>query len=57
LGAIRPGQKSLHDHISTEKKLGVVVHACHSSDVRKSKLEKSLHSRLAWAKRETLSPK
>jgi hypothetical protein len=48
--------KDLQDPISTEKKLGVVVCACHPSDSEKNKIGR-LWSRSAWGKSETLSPK
>jgi hypothetical protein len=41
---------------SQEKNLGSITHTCHLTNSRKHKLEGSW-SRLAWAKRETLSPK
>jgi hypothetical protein len=53
-----PGQhgvKSLQDPISTEKKLGVVAHACHPSNSKEGKIESQ--ARPVWAKSETLSPK
>jgi hypothetical protein len=53
-GQIR--QESFQDSISMEKKLGVVVPACHPSDGGSLKMV-GLRSRLAWAKSEALIPK
>jgi hypothetical protein len=50
-----PSQKSLQNSLSTEKKMVMLVHACHPSDSRKLKIEGS-KSRPTWAN-ETLSPK
>jgi hypothetical protein len=52
---LRWGKKIVRP-ISMEKKLGVVAYACHPSHWRKHKIGE-LHSRPAWAKSETLSPK
>jgi hypothetical protein len=50
------GQKSLRDSISMEKKLGMVVNACHLSYGEKLKIG-GLGSRSVWTKSETLSSK
>jgi hypothetical protein len=51
-----PGQKPFRDPIFMVKNLGVLLHACHPSSLRKLKIGGS-QSRSDWAKRETLSPK
>jgi hypothetical protein len=52
-----PGQPEQNKiQVSMEKKLGLVVHACHSSNSRKTKIGGS-QSSLPWAKSEMLSQK
>jgi hypothetical protein len=45
----QPGQKSLREPISMEKKLRVVVHTCYPNNRGRPKLEGS-QSKLAWKK-------